>query len=100
MTREADDDGNGIIDFPEFLTIMARKEKELCSVDEIKDACRTIDQDGNGLISAAELRHVMTTMGERLTTEEVDEMMNETGIDDGDYQVNYDEFVRMMLSKK
>ncbi len=47
------------------------------------------DQDGNGYISAAELRHVMTNLGEKLTDEEVDEMIREADID-GDGQVNYE----------
>ena len=55
-------------------------------------------QDGNGYISAAELRHVMTNLGEKLTDEEVDEMIREADID-GDGQVNYEEFVTMMTSK-
>ena len=46
-------------------------------------------QDGNGLISAAELKHVLTNLGEKLTDEEVDEMIREADID-GDGQVNYD----------
>ena len=44
------------------------------------------DKDGNGFISAAELRHVMTNLGEKLTDEEVDEMIREADID-GDGQV-------------
>ena len=48
--------------------------------------------------SAAELRHVMTNLGEKLTDEEVDEMIREADID-GDGQVNYEEFVTMMTSK-
>ena len=38
---------------------------------------RVFDKDGNGYISAAELRHVMTNLGEKLTDEEVDEMIRE-----------------------
>lgn len=48
-----------------------------------------VGQDGNGFISAAELRHVMTNLGEKLTDEEVDEMIREADID-GDGQVNYE----------
>ena len=43
-------------------------------------------------------RHVMTNLGEKLTDEEVDEMIREADID-GDGQVNYEEFVTMMTSK-
>jgi len=61
-------------------------------------AFRVFDKDGNGFISAAELRHVMKNLGEKLTDEEVDEMIREADID-GDGQVNYEEFVTMMTSK-
>ena len=81
--------GNGTIDFPEFLTMMARKMKDTDSEEEIKEAFRVFDKDGNGYISAAELRHVMTNLGEKLTDEEVDEMIKEADID-GDGQVNYE----------
>uniref|UniRef100_A0A8B9X5N6 Calmodulin 3 n=1 Tax=Bos mutus grunniens TaxID=30521 RepID=A0A8B9X5N6_BOSMU len=93
MINEVDADGNGTIDFPEFLTMMARKMKDTDSEEEIREAFRVFDKDGNGYISAAELRHVMTNLGEKLTDEEVDEMIREADID-GDGQVNYEVFFR------
>ena len=98
MINEVDADGNGTIDFPEFLTMMARKMKDTDSEEEILEAFKVFDKDGNGFISAAELRHIMTNLGEKLTDEEVDEMIREADID-GDGQINYEEFVRMMMSK-
>jgi len=59
---------------------------------------KVFDRDGNGFISAAELRHVMTNLGEKLTDEEVDEMIREADVD-GDGQINYEEFVKMMMAK-
>ena len=47
------------------------------------------DKDGNGSISAAELKFVMANLGEKLTDEEVDEMIKEADLD-GDGQVNYE----------
>ena len=56
MINEVDSDGNGTIDFPEFLTMMARKMKDTDTEEEIREAFRVFDKDGNGFISAAELR--------------------------------------------
>src|ERR1700761_2937802 len=110
MINEVDADGNGTIDFPEFLTMMARKMRDTDTEDEIKEAFKVFDKDGNGFISAAELRHVMTSLGasllihprllglfirspfrigEKLSDGEVDEMIREADID-GDGQINYD----------
>ncbi|WAR18959.1 CALM-like protein [Mya arenaria] len=114
MIREADIDGDGQVNYdvrnqtprthegisiPKmFLTMMAQKMKDTDSEEEIKEAFKVFDKDGNGFISAAELRHVMTNLGEKLTDEEVDEMIREADID-GDGQVNYEEFVKMMMTK-
>merc|ERR1712171_4605 len=96
--KDGDADGNGTIDFPEFCTLMARKMKDTDSEEELKEAFRVFDKDGNGFISAAELRHIMTNLGEKLTDEEVDEMIREADID-GDGQINYEEFVKVMMAK-
>lgn len=57
--------------------MMARKMKDTDSEEEIREAFRVFDRDGNGFISAAELRHVMTSIGEKLTEEEINAMIKE-----------------------
>ena len=47
----------------------------LVTEEELIEAFKVLDRDGNDFISAAELRHVMTNLGEKLTDEEVDEMI-------------------------
>merc|ERR1712188_340717 len=98
MINEVDADGSGTIDFAEFLSLMSKKMKDADSEEELMEAFKVFDKDGNGFISSVELRHVMTNLGEKLTDDEVDEMIREADVD-GDGQVNYDEFVKMMLQK-
>ena len=98
MINEVDIDGNGTIDFKEFLGLMARKMRDNDSEEELIEAFKVFDRDGNGLISNVELQHVMTSLGENVTMDEVDEMIKEADLD-GDGYINYEEFVRMILNK-
>ncbi|KAK3165751.1 hypothetical protein QOZ80_1AG0037220 [Eleusine coracana subsp. coracana] len=99
MINEVDADGNGTIDFQEFLGLMARKMKDKDTEEELMEAFHVFDKDQNGLISAAELRHVMTNLGEKLSDGEVDEMVREADVD-GDGHINYEEFVKVMMAKR
>ena len=56
-------------------------------------------QDGNGFINRQELAVVMMNLGEKLTGEEINSMIEEADID-GDGQINYEEFYSMMTSAK
>ena len=82
--------GNQSFALAELYQVMSRfltdtRDKE----EEIREAFRVFDRDGSGMISAAELRHVMTNIGEKLSDQEVDEMIREIDVD-RDGQVNYE----------
>ena len=66
--------------------------KDTDTEEELIEAFKVFDRDGNGLISAAELRHVMTNLGEKLTDEEVDEIIRAADAD-CDGHMNHEEFV-------
>merc|ERR1712228_1083617 len=97
MINEVDVNGDGQIDFDEeFLPLMSRKMKDVVDEDELVSVFKEFDRRGDGLISALELRHLMTTCGQTLTEDQVDEMIVEVGCDDNGY-VNYLELVKMIL---
>ena len=97
IIKEMDSDGNGVIDFAEFLTLMDRKTMFWDGDEDIKEAFRLFDKDGNGFISATELYKVMVSLGEEVTENEVEAMIKEADLD-GDGQINYQEFVTIMTS--
>ena len=69
--------------------MMAKQMQEVDSKDELETAFRTFDRDGSGFITADELRHVMTNLGEKLTDEEVNEMIREADLNgDGHIDIN------------
>jgi calmodulin len=96
-SNQVDSDGNGEIDFDEFLSMMAKKLKETDLEEDIREAFRVFDKNSSGIISTMELRHIMTNLGEKLKDSEIDEMIRHADID-GDGSVNYNEWVTMMTS--
>ena len=46
MINEIDFDGNGSIEFPEFLRMMAKKVSDLYAEDEIREAFQFFDRVG------------------------------------------------------
>jgi calmodulin len=56
-----------------------RKNKEE-QEEEIREAFRVFDRDSNEYVNAAELKHIMTTIGEKLTDAEVNEMIQEISV--------------------
>lgn len=98
MINEVDANSDGSIDFPEFLTMMAKKMKDTDLDAEIAEAFKVFDRNGDGRISAAELRHVLTSIGEKLSDEDVDQMIREADTNN-DGEIDIQEFTQLLASK-
>ena len=86
------------IGFDDFVELMEQKNKENDPEIEIINTFQIFDKDNNGLISNEEFFHIIRTFGETLTDEEIKEIITEADVD-GDGYINYEEFVRMMMTK-
>lgn len=95
MISDIDKDGSGTIDFEEFLTMMTTKMSQRDSKEEILKAFRLFDDDESGKISLGNLRRVAKEIGENMTDEELQEMIDEADRD-GDGEINQEEFLRIM----
>jgi len=72
---------------------MPRDESE-----QIRQAFSMIDKDGSGKISSDELKNILKSIGEKLSDEEVDEIMRDIDLN-GDGELDCDgQEIRFMLS--
>lgn len=92
---EADLDSNGVIDFPEFLTLVATNlhDPEVKEM-ESRRAFRLYDLGNTGFITASNLKHVMGRLGCPLTAEQAFEMICEADTD-GDGKLSFEDFMRV-----
>merc|ERR1711953_774126 len=98
MVRDVSEDKMyDTIEFNEFLQMMSKQQRKGLSQDTLKDAFRIFDKDDDGFISVEELRSIMKNLGDKMTDEELDEMLD-TADTKHDGLINYSEFV-MLLSK-
>ncbi|WAR19738.1 CALM4-like protein [Mya arenaria] len=91
-------EGNGEIDFEEFLMMMSKKMNGVDHEAELKEAFEIFDRDQTGFINPADLKFVMSQLGEKLTDEEVREMMREADTDDRG-KLTWEKFYAIMMKE-
>jgi calmodulin len=96
VSSSSTNDG-GSVDLNSFVAFMATKVPLAGFEEEIRNAFRLFDKDGDGFITPAELKTVLGRLGENLTDEDVTAMIAEADTD-GDGQVSFEEFKKIMLT--
>jgi len=86
--------GGQSVDFGGFKALMNRHHKEVDAEKEMRDAFKVFDRDGKGEVSTQELRAVLTSMGEKLTEEEVDPIIRQT---DKQGKIYLEDFISALL---
>ena len=92
MINEVDQDGNGTIEFAEFVILMTNKVKEMEKEDEIYEAFLVLDKEKDEVISEKELKYFMRKVAHiKLSSEEAKAMI-EFADSDGDGLISYEDF--------
>merc|ERR1711959_346648 len=98
MVSDVGNDGNGTIEFAEFLAMMTGKMGEKDSREDIEKVFKLFDNDSTNKITFANLARVAEELGETIDDEELQDMINQADRD-GDGAINGDEFYRIMKKK-
>ncbi|CAH1803079.1 unnamed protein product [Owenia fusiformis] len=92
-----DQEGTGYVTMEEFTELYLLKLKAEADEKELEEAFRVLDKNNTGVIPVDDLRFILKGLGDDLTDEEIEEMINDTD-QDGSGTVDFDEFSHLMLS--
>ncbi|XP_033763476.1 neo-calmodulin-like [Pecten maximus] len=90
--EESDHNETGRISFPEFLSLYTSFKKlipkNVNPIQDMRVAFQTLYQDTDESISVDHLRRILSNCGEKLSEEEVDEILEDADVD-GKGNINY-----------
>jgi calcium-dependent protein kinase len=84
MFKEIDIDGNGTIDYTEFV-MATMNQHNMMSNEKLMQAFKMFDKDGSGTISADEIRGVLGS-GTQLSEETIEDIIKEVD-ENGDGEI-------------
>ncbi|KAG0668580.1 phosphorylase kinase, delta [Maudiozyma exigua] len=94
LVNEIDIDGNNEIEFNEFLTLMSKQMPSNDTEQELIEAFKVFDTNGDGVISVSELKSVLKSIGEDLSDDELNQMIQE--VSKGTGEINIEQFAALL----
>ncbi|KAK6924939.1 Protein kinase domain [Dillenia turbinata] len=94
LMEVADVDGNGVLDYGEFVAVTIHLQK-IENDEHFRQAFMFFDQDGSGYIELDELRVALADESGEIEADVLNDIMREVD-NDKDGRISYEEFVSMM----
>jgi len=95
IINEVDADGNGKIDFPEFVQLMEKMMKPTDEENAALDAFRVFDPEGRGYIPSTILREILQKSLDQVPQSEVFDLLDHSGLQE-DKLISFEDFARMV----
>jgi len=77
-----------------FKDIFVQNKREVDSEKELTDAFSVFDKEGTGELNTNDLRNALTTMGESLPEEEVDNVLKQV---DKDGKIKIEDIIKVLI---
>merc|ERR1712139_93962 len=90
--------GKGQIDFEDFLFLIDKKEQDKDTRGQLVAAFEVFDEGHTGVIKTSDLKHMMISLGNKLTPAEIDEMILEADVE-GNGEIRYQEFIDVIMTE-
>ena len=95
MISDLDEDGSGQLEFNEWLHLMTHRVNNASSRESIDKVFPLYDDEKTGYLSVKNLRRVANELGEKISEEELQEMIDRADLD-RDGLVSCDEFYMIL----
>nr|XP_009593157.1 probable calcium-binding protein CML14 [Nicotiana tomentosiformis] len=86
---------NAQISFLELMSIHLKPEP---FDRKLRDAFKVLDEDNTGCVVVVDLRHILTSIGEKLEPSDFDEWIREVDVG-SDGKIKYEDFIARMVAK-
>ena len=105
MIKEVDPNGSGQFDQNSLISLIARRPKIQETLEEMIEALKQIadqpDDSNNGgklKLSMTQLKHMLSTMGEKMSEHQIDEILTDSDIVHED-TINIEDFAKYLMSR-
>jgi len=98
LAKIYDKEESGKIEFTEFFHLTLQRMKEPEKEEDLIEAFRLFDRSNEGTVPTTDIIHAMSNSLEKISKEEIEEFLKNIPNHEND-QVNYEDFIRMMLAK-
>jgi Ca2+-binding EF-hand superfamily protein len=96
--KKIDSSSSGQFNLQQLEDLVRTRGKDPDTLQDVIDALKVFDTDHDGKISTEEFLYAMTNMGERMTDEEVREILADSDLDEGK-AIKIEDFARMIMTR-
>ena len=96
IIQNLEENSNQYISFDKFLVLLEKLLENQDSEEDIINEFKKLDKLGNGTISEQDLRQLMSNYDNALSSEEIEDIIQEANVDQNGY-INIEKFTKVLL---